>query len=158
MIRLLILILLSAGVAHAGDLPPDSAPGALNPDVSQENIETTVCVPNWTSTVRPPVSYTNAVKKQEMADLGMTGDPHSVELDHRVPLACGGNPRDPRNLWPESWTGLRNAHAKDKLESFEHRAVCAHRITLAQCQAVFLGDFWTEYDKLFPTDPAVARK
>jgi hypothetical protein len=56
----------------------------------------------------------------------------------------------PHNLWPEPWHGDRNAHDKDKLENHEKHAVCAGEITLAQCQAVFLGDFWAEYDRIYP--------
>lgn len=151
-----ILAVLWCCPVMAGDLPGPDTPGAINPDVTQENIGSTICVPNWTSTVRPPVSYTNAVKKQKMAFAGLPGDPHTVELDHRIPLACAGAPRNPANLWSETWDGRHGAHSKDRLEVFEHKAVCAHRITLAQCQAVFLGDFWAEYDKLFPVDPTVA--
>lgn len=35
---------------------------ALNPDVHQDNIDKTICVSNYTKTVRPSTSYTNDVK------------------------------------------------------------------------------------------------
>ena len=34
----------------------------LNPVVTQETIQATICVPGWTKTIRPPVSYTSRVK------------------------------------------------------------------------------------------------
>jgi PBP1b-binding outer membrane lipoprotein LpoB len=34
---------------------PDITPGATNPDVTQGTIHQTICVKNWTATVRPPV-------------------------------------------------------------------------------------------------------
>jgi hypothetical protein len=37
--------------------------GVWNREVTQNNIQDTICVPGWTKTVRPPVSYTNAVKR-----------------------------------------------------------------------------------------------
>ncbi len=48
----------------AADLPdPALTPGAINPDVTQANIGSTVCVRGWTKTVRPPASHTNRLKK-----------------------------------------------------------------------------------------------
>jgi hypothetical protein len=42
----------------------------LNPNVKQ-TIKKTICVPNWTDTVRPPTSYTNKLKVQGIADTAM---------------------------------------------------------------------------------------
>ena len=41
---------------------PMLTPGALNPDVTQVNIHSTICVPGWTATIRPPPDYTDALK------------------------------------------------------------------------------------------------
>lgn len=155
MIRYLLpFLLIALEPAWAGDLPPDIAPGAINPAVTQENIRQTVCVPNWTKTVRPPASYTNKLKLQQMQSLGLTGKPSDFEEDHRLDLACGGAPRDPRNLYPQPWNGQYGAHSKDKVESYEHRRLCRGEITLAQCQAVFLGDWTKEYDRIYgPRQP-----
>lgn len=64
------------------------------------------------------------------------------EEDHDVPLEVGGNPSDPRNLWPEPLHGPWNAHMKDRLENRMHELVCAHEITLTQAQDAFRGN-WT---------------
>jgi hypothetical protein len=109
-------------------------PGALNPNVTQANIGTTICVKGWTATVRPPVAYTNALKRKQMVQYGENGLPSGVEEDHLIPLEVGGSPTDPRNLWPESWTGTPNAHTKDLQENAVHAAICAGRITLKQGQ------------------------
>jgi hypothetical protein len=42
---------------------PKITPGALNPKVRQSTIKKTICVRGGTKTVRPPVSYTNALKE-----------------------------------------------------------------------------------------------
>jgi len=43
---------------------PALAPGGLNPDIAQANIHETICNPTWsTRSIRPPVSYTNALKQ-----------------------------------------------------------------------------------------------
>lgn len=133
------------------DLPPASAPGAVNPNVTQENLATTVCVPNWTKTVRPPASYTNKLKAQQMKDLGLPGKMSDYEEDHRLDLACGGNPTSPLNLYPQPWNTPYGAHTKDIVESYEHRRLCKGEITLAQCQAVFLApnDWRKEYDRVY---------
>lgn len=124
---------------------PIVPPGAVNPNVTQANIHQTVCVAGWTKTIRPPASYTNKLKRKLMADQGLTGDMNQWELDHRLDLAAGGAPRDPANLWLQPWP---EARLKDRLESYEHRQMCAGKITLAQVQAIFLGDFWVEYDRV----------
>ena len=77
------LALVAGGVVAAGTtaaqaatcsqsyLPlPDPActPGSYNPDVTQSTIDSTICVSGWTSTVRPPTSYTNPLKEQGIAD------------------------------------------------------------------------------------------
>ena len=47
----------SKGPYHADAV---RTPGVLNPDVTQANIDSTICVHGWTRTIRPPTSYTNA--------------------------------------------------------------------------------------------------
>src|SRR5581483_3255450 len=41
-------------------------PGVLDPDVTQATIHSTICVRGWTSTIRPPVEYTNELKLRQM--------------------------------------------------------------------------------------------
>ena len=130
-------------------LPPKATPGALNPAVAQGNLNKTVCVANWTKTVRPPASFMNKLKAAQMAALGLRGVAHDYEEDHRVPLEVGGNPTDPRNLWPEPWAHPYGAHEKDRLENAVKRDLCGGSLTLAQARAIFLGDFWTEYKRRF---------
>src|SRR5689334_17278167 len=66
---------LSANPTHAGppDIYPDPTrtPGATNPDITQANIGTNICNPNWsTKTIRPPVSYTNPLKTRQIGEYG----------------------------------------------------------------------------------------
>jgi hypothetical protein len=49
-------------VSHAGLPDLHCTPGALNPAVKQKTIKKTICVPNWTDTVRTSTSYTNKLK------------------------------------------------------------------------------------------------
>lgn len=126
----------------ASGLPPASTPGSLNLAVTQANLGSTICVKGWTATIRPPASYTGVLKRRQMTALGLVGPLSAYELDHRVPLEVGGNPTDPANLWPEPWNGPTGAHAKDAIENQVHADICAGRMTLAQGEAIFLGNWW----------------
>ncbi|GDY32217.1 hypothetical protein [Gandjariella thermophila] len=122
-------------------------PGSFNPDVTQDTINHTICVSGWTSTVRPPASYTTSLKEQQKPLYGEAGVPNSeLEEDHLVPLELGGAPRDPRNLWPEPRaevaTSGQAAEDKDKEENALKKAVCAGSMTLAAARQKILAD-WT---------------
>lgn len=122
---------------------PDHActPGSIDPQVTQDNIRQTICVSGYTATVRPPTSYTNKIKKERMAAYGHAGSMSDYELDHLIPLAIGGSPRDVANLWPEPEAGSQGALSKDKVENYLHRAVCAGEISLSEAQTEIAGDW-----------------
>ena len=155
------------GAAAAGRLSgepdPVLTPGALNPAVTQTTIRTTICVSGWTATIRPPSSYTTALKIQQIAQYGY-GDPSTAayEEDHLIPLELGGAPRDPHNLWPEPYAATLpdgrdvGARVKDALETSLKRAVCAGTVTLAVAQAE-IGDHWVHLNFGIPlgTSPVV---
>ncbi|HLI20726.1 MAG TPA: hypothetical protein VKV32_06395 [Stellaceae bacterium] len=127
---------------------PFLAPGAINPDVTQQNIASTICEPGWVAHIRPPTRFTNRLKRAQMPLYGYPAgtNPKSLKEDHREPLELGGAPRDPKNLWPEP---RDQARAKDRLETAAKRDVCAGRMTLAEARAIFFGDFWQDYDRRF---------
>src|SRR5207248_4262612 len=106
-------------------------PGALNPDVTQANIRTTICVRGWTRTVRPPVEYTNDLKVKQMRDYGETGPTSEYQEDHLISLELGGAPADPRNLWPEPYP---RAATVDKIENELNAQVCSGAVSLAAAQ------------------------
>lgn len=133
------MLLLAAALAI---LPP--VPGAINPNVTQANLATTICQRGWTATVRPPLYFMLRIKGQLMRAAGLT-DFHAVELDHLVPLELGGSPDSPANLWLEPWAGRWGAHTKDRLENALHRLVCAGTITLAQAQHEIATDWMASY-------------
>src|SRR6516164_2810586 len=71
----------------AGASPNYSTPlGALNPAVTQANINQTICRTGWTRTVRPPSSYTNDLKRRQIAERHLPGTIHDYQEDHLVPL------------------------------------------------------------------------
>jgi len=152
---------------------PDPAftPGALNPEVTQATISETICTTGWTSTVRPPESYTERIKHLEdqqggtVSFGGVTYQVHGFELsdpdishfelDHLIPLELGGSPADPANLWmepyerPEGTAALgTGSQTKDKVEDAARAAVCAGRVSLADAQRRIVANWYTFGEQL----------
>ena len=106
-------------------------PGVVNPDVTQSTIVTTICRRGWTRTIRPPVSYTNDLKRKGLRQYGLRGPPSAFQEDHLISLELGGHPTDQRNLWPEPYP---RAAAVDRIENELNDAVCSGRLTLEEAQ------------------------
>ena len=139
------------------DIYPDSArtPGAINPDIAQENIRETICNPRWsTKSIRPEARYTNRLKMEQIGQYGYSDSRlRDYEEDHFIPLELGGNPTDPKNLWPEPFeTSLPDggAHAKDKVENYLHAEVCSGSLTLDQAQREISVDWYRVYQASVP--------
>jgi len=140
---------------------PTQTPGAVNPDITQTNIRDTICNPMWsTKTIRPPVAYTNHLKTQQLAASRFKDKtPSHYEEDHLISLELGGNPIDPKNLWPEMWgtpgtpltsrgpfpRHLIGAKAKDAVENELHKEVCAGTLTLPEAQQIIATDWFRYY-------------
>jgi hypothetical protein len=91
---------------------PVRTPGVLNPNVTQANIRSTICKRGWTATIRPPVSYTDTLKRRQMRQYGETGPMSAYQEDHLISLEMGGNPTDPRK-WTRSRTSSMPRSATD---------------------------------------------
>ena len=139
------------------DIYPDAArtPGATDPDITQDNIQSTICNPRWsTRSIRPPSEYTTRLKVEQIRELGFSDTSlRDYEEDHLIPLELGGNPQDPRNLWPEAYqTSIADggARAKDKVENYLHDQVCAGNIPLGEAQTEIANDWYAVYVKSVP--------
>ncbi len=133
-----LLVLFIASVALADR-------GALNPDVSQGTIAQTICVPGYTKSVRPATSYTNGVKVLLLKRAGL--DPSTAsdyELDHVIPLALGGHPRNTDNLQLQPW---EVAKRKDRIEVKLQCLVCSGQLTLNRAQVEILEDWQAAYHR-----------
>jgi hypothetical protein len=106
-------------------------PGVLNPDVTQATIGSTVCRRGWTRTIRPPVDYTNRLKRDGLRVYRLRGPPSAYQEDHLISLELGGHPTDPRNLWPEPYP---RASEVDRIENQLNEEVCSGKLTLAEAQ------------------------
>ena len=88
--------------ASAQSSLPDPAltPGAINPAVTQDDIQSTICVRGWTRTVRPPERYTYRLKRQQIRAYGYaiagsattrkTTSFRSTSAEHRTTRATYG--------------------------------------------------------------------
>jgi hypothetical protein len=127
---------------------PRSKPhsGIHKSDITQANIEQTICNPEWsTKSVRPPSSYTTGLKKEQMQEWGLPGSTADYEEDHFISLELGGNPTDPRNLWPEPYNPSPDARQKDTVENYFHKEVCRGAMTLQEAQNAITTDWYRVY-------------
>ena len=169
---------------------PVRTPGAANPQVTQRNIANTICNRRWsTKLIRPPAQYTSRLKRKQLREYGDTVHQTRAQLinpntgkvdttrcvahsdnmacyeeDHLIPLEDGGNPADPRNLWPEPYNtkvgwAIMGAHQKDVVEGFIHDEICydissarknscipaTTSITLRRGQEILAGDWYACY-------------
>ena len=142
------MIFLKAVIAVV--LPIVSAtPGVTNPAVTQANIQQTICTSGYTATIRPPASYTTKLKISQLAGAYKTFTdkaPASYEEDHLISLEIGGNPTDPKNLWPQPYAGT-GARIKDQVENKLHNLVCANKMTLADAQKAIIANWYAAYQK-----------
>lgn len=120
-------------------------PGAIDPRVTQADIETTICRVGYTKTVRPAESITEPEKEASLVAYGDTRPLHYYEYDHLVPLELGGAPNDPRNLWPEPGA---SPNPKDSLENRLRELVCERTVSLASAQLQIARDWITAYHRL----------
>jgi hypothetical protein len=137
----------------ASDAPylpnPTWQPGANNPDVTQETIQSTICVSGYSSMIRPPVSYTDKIKIQQIKQYGYTDtNTANYEEDHLIPLEVGGSAKDPLNLWPQPrHTTPYNASMKDTLENTLHKLVCSGQLPLDTARQEIATDWVDAYNR-----------
>lgn len=160
-IRITFAALLICSLVACGGIPPASPASneplseavkkdvpaeVLNPDVRQETIQATICVPGYTASVRPSTSYTNGVKAKLLSGQGLPATAaKDYELDHHIPLALGGHPRSLKNLMLQLWEGVDGAKAKDRLERQLQRLVCAGKVPLNVAQRDIYLDWQAAY-------------
>ncbi|GEM_PF-1091121 len=135
---------------------PNCTPGALNPQVTQSTIGSTICREGYTASIRPPVSITEPEKQASALAYGYTGPFSTAEYDHLVPLELGGDPNDPANLWvePNDIPGATSTHnSKDDLENRLNALVCSGQLTLAAAQEAIASNWVTAYQTYMGTSP-----
>jgi hypothetical protein len=154
----LAIFLLACSVAFADPVPQAVIDASIAPrqfttemvnqDITQANIQDTICRKRFTKIIRPSVSYTNGVKFKLMRDAGIPeADADKYELDHIVPLVVGGHPRKLANLMLQPYEGALGARQKDRLELKLQNMVCNGEIDLATAQREIGSDWVSAYEK-----------
>ena len=123
----------ATGMATAVSPDTTCTPGAVDPDVTQENYLVLVCAPGYADKVRPAAQYLEDLKLRQMKWYRLTQSPEEIEMSYVVPLELGGAPRDPRNLWPAPKTNAYKEIIPAILATIRRRA-CSAEITLAEAQ------------------------
>ena len=127
-------------------------PGMANSKVTEGNIDTTICRPGYSKSIRPEVSYTEKLKIAQLNTIYNIYGSNKLSLfeeDHLIPLEVGGDPSSPKNLWPEPRYGVASASKKDQLENLMHQMVCSHKLSLKAAQANFTQNWYQNYLKYF---------
>lgn len=146
------LPIIAPPVAEQSDLAAVQVPAeVLNTDVTQGTIQETICVPGYTASVRPSTSFTNGVKAKLLREQGHPASAApDYELDHRVPLALGGHPRNMKNLMLQPWEGEDGAKRKDRLERKLQKLVCAYVLKLEEARRAIFVDWQAAYRNYIP--------
>lgn len=129
---------------------PDQActPGLANSAVTQDNIQSTICVSGYTKTIRPKASYTSSLKRDQITQYGFSDtNSRDYEEDHLISLELGGSPDSPQNLWPEPHAA---PNEKDKVENYLHQQICSGSISLLDAQKEISTNWYIVYTKLAP--------
>jgi len=131
---------------------PQITPGAIDPMVTPQNLQSTVCVRGYTATVRPDKRVTNRLKREQIRQYRYSDtDPRNYEQDHLIPLSIGGNPSDPRNMWPQPRDGAWGADEKNDLEFIAYRLVCNGQLNLKEAQRRIATNWIEAYQAWVPS-------
>jgi hypothetical protein len=76
--------------------------------------------------------------------------PNTYEVDYLITPELGGA-NSIRNLWPEPYSTVWNAHVKDALEDRLHDLVCQGKVDLPTAQREIATDWIGAYKKYFHT-------
>jgi hypothetical protein len=142
-----ISIPLKAAVApplrcKSSDGLPDQA---CTPGVVRTTSVTNICHGGSTKQYRPPSSYTNKLKVEQIDEYGYkdTG-PKGYEEDHLISLEIGGDGSDPKNLWPEAHAGEYGSYSKDQVENWLYNQICSGAMAPEEAQKGIATD-WRQY-------------
>jgi hypothetical protein len=93
-----------------------------------------------------------SVRQQVFREYGINDQrPNAYEMDYLITPELGGS-SSIRNLWPQPYSAVWNAHVKDELEDRLHGLVCSGQVDLATAQREISRDWIGAYKKYFHTN------
>jgi hypothetical protein len=93
-----------------------------------------------------------SLKQQVFREYGIDDmRPNAYEVDYLITPELGGS-SSIRNLWPQPYSAVWNAHVKDELDDRLHGLVCSGQVDLVTAQREISRDWIGAYKKYFHTD------
>ena len=147
-----------ACAAWAAELPPPPlTAAAIEPEIKitqkitskkyQDNLLQIMCVGGYVNTTH--YSLGKLVGERQLCKFNyMESFPKNYEEIRLAPPSLGGNPSDPRNLWPKPQISAWDAAQKDRPKLVTSRMVCTQEITLAEIQQAISANLIELWKKL----------
>ena len=93
-----------------------------------------------------------SLRQQVFREYGINDKrPNAYEVDYLITPELGGS-SSIRNLWPQPYSVVWNAHVKDELEDRLHGLVCTGQVDLPTAQRELSRNWIAAYKKYFHTD------
>jgi len=120
----------------------DCAPGALDPAVFGHTART-VCNPTWVASANRAL-LAPATRERLVIEYQLPGPVTAYVVAHVVPIADGGSPTNPRNLYVLPLNGWGGERTQAVVAGELHNRICEHRLTVAQAARTLEGDWLTK--------------
>lgn len=135
-------------VYHQGAAERSIPKNALTPGEARMVSLEQVCRGSAVESVDVPVE----VRQRVFREYGIHDSrSHAYEVDYLITPDLGGT-ASIRNLWPQPYSVVWNAHVKDELEDRLHGLVCSGQLDLTTAQREMARDWIAAYKKYFHTD------
>ncbi len=145
--------------AGAAELPPPPLTAAaiepkikITPKITsknyQDNLPQTLCVGGQVSSAHSSYFWGKPGKLQLCKFSYMETSSKNYEEIRLAPPSVGGNPSDPRNLWPQPQISAWDAAQKERRKFVTSRMVCTQEITLAEIQQAISANLIEVWKKL----------
>lgn len=157
MVTLALLALVATCHARGPLQDPKCTPGAIDPAVTQENLQRTICRKGGYTAAHRLVTQATKVQVLRAYGLDWPGCGTRCEIDHTISIELGGS-NDVTNLRPQMYEPRPGAHEKDLAENFLKAETCAGRITLAEAQREIATDWTVVYRRLTSAQRVKAAK
>lgn len=139
--------------------PPPLTAAAIEPEIKttqkitsknhQDNLPQTLCVGGYVNTTHYSYLLGKLAGERQLCKFNYRESfPKNYEEIRLAPPSVGGNPSDPRNLWPKPQISTWDAAQKERPKLVTSRMVCTQEITLAEIQQAISANLIELWKKL----------
>lgn len=115
------------------------APGALD-TAAVAHPARTVCSPKWLASARGS-HVSEKTLERLVIEYQLPGPPSLYVVAHVVPVADGGSPTSPRNLYVLPMNGWGGERTQSFIARRLHGDICEHELTIARAASKLEGDW-----------------